>query len=128
MLDNTSICGSFSQLLVVSTKSSVRGDFVGGRKAKSLVLLIEPRRGLTQELLGHTGAADSRLVLFGGPHGISAPVDEYESVLMIASGSGITAHLPYLKQLIHSYSARKVRARRIHLVWQLPDIGESQND
>lgn len=50
-----------------------------------------------------------------GPHGISAPVGEYENILMIANGFGIAAHLPYLKQLIHGYNARKVRARHIHL-------------
>lgn len=97
-------------------------------KQKSLDLFIEPRRGLTRELLSHVGAADSRLVLFGGPHGISAPVDKYETILMVASDFGIAAHLPYLKRLIHGYNARKVRARRIHLVWQLSDIGESRTD
>jgi len=43
-------------------------------------------------------------------------VGEYENILMIANGFGIAAHLPYLKQLIHGYNARKVRARHIHLV------------
>ena len=95
-------------------------------KQKSLDLFIEPRRGLTRELLSHSGAADSRLVLFGGPYGIRAPVGKYETILMVASDFGIAAHLPYLKQLIHGYNARKVRARRIHLVWQLSDIGESR--
>lgn len=97
-------------------------------KQKSLDLFIEPRRGLTRDLLSHTGAVGSRLVLFGGPHGISAPVGEYETILIIASDFGIAAHLPYLKQLIHGYNVRKVRARRIHLVWQLSDIGESWTD
>ncbi len=97
-------------------------------KQESLDLFIEPHHGLTRELLGHAGAAESRLVLFGGPHGISAPVSGYETVVMIASGFGIAAHLPYLKQLIYGYNARKVRARRIHLVWQLSDIGKSRTD
>jgi hypothetical protein len=44
---------------------------------------------------------------------------------MVASGFGIAAHLPYLKRLIHGYNARKLRARRIHLVWQVRDIGKS---
>ena len=95
---------------------------------KSLDLFIEPRRGLTREMLSHTSAADSRLVLFGGPHGISAPVGECETLLMITSDFGIAAHLPYLKQLIHGYNARNVRARRVHLVWQLSDIGEFRTD
>ena len=95
---------------------------------KSLDLFIEPRRGLTREMLSHVSAADSRLVLFGGPHGISAPVGECETLLMITSDFGIAAHLPYLKQLIHGYNARNVRAHRVHLVWQLSDIGEFRTD
>jgi NAD(P)H-flavin reductase len=94
----------------------------------NLDFFIEPRRGLIRELLSHAGAADSRLVLFSGPYGISVLVGEYENVLMIASAFGVAAHLPYLKRLIHGYNARKVHARRIHLVWQLSDIGESRTD
>ena len=97
-------------------------------KQKSLDLFIEPRRGLTRELLSHAGAADSRLVLFGGPHGVSAPVGECETLVMITSDFGIAAHLPYLKQLIHGYNARKLRARRVHLVWQLSNIGKFRTD
>jgi len=47
------------------------------------------------------------------------------NILMVASGFGIAARLPYLKQLIHGYNAREVRARRIYLVWQVRDIGKS---
>ena len=100
-------------------------------KQKTLDLFIEPRKGLTQKLLCQakmdelSGAKNSRLILFSGPHGISVPVTEYEVVLMLASGYGITAHLPYLKRLIHGYNARKVRARRIHLVWQIKNIGKN---
>ena len=52
-------------------------------------------------------------------------VDEYESVLMIASGFGIAAQLPYLKRLIHGHNAREVRARQILLVWEIRNIGKS---
>ncbi|KAH7356445.1 hypothetical protein BKA65DRAFT_474262 [Rhexocercosporidium sp. MPI-PUGE-AT-0058] len=47
---------------------------------------------------------------------------------MIASGFGIAAQLPYLKRLIHSYNAREVCARRIHLIWQIEDKGKSLID
>ncbi|KAI9769850.1 MAG: hypothetical protein M1840_003844 [Geoglossum simile] len=89
-----------------------------------LDLFIEPRRGLTRELLYHAknGHSMDPLVLFSGPHGKSVRIDKYENILMVATGFGIAGHLPYLKQLIHSYNARKVRARRIHLVWQIRDI------
>jgi NAD(P)H-flavin reductase len=92
---------------------------------KTLDLFIEPRRGLTRELL-HRASKNQALdflVMFSGPHRKSVPVEEYETILMIASGFGIAAQLPYLKQLIHGYNARDVRARRIHLIWQIEDKG-----
>ena len=91
-------------------------------------LLIEPQRGVTRELLHHAkeGGAMDRLVMFSGPHGTSVAMDEYETILMVASGFGIAAHLPHLKRLIYGYSARLIRARRIHLVWQIRDKGKSR--
>ena len=64
-------------------------------------------------------------VLFRGPHRKSLPMDDCENIFIVASGLGIAAHLPYLKQLIHGYNAREVRARRVHLAWQVRDIGKS---
>jgi predicted ferric reductase len=97
-------------------------------KQDTVDLLIEPRRGVTQELLVHAkkGSTIYRLVMFSGPHGTSVAMDEYETILMIASGFGIAAHLAHLKRLIHGYSARLIRARRIHLVWQIRDKGKSR--
>lgn len=64
-------------------------------------------------------------MLFSGPHEKSIFMDDCENILMVANGFGIAAHLPYLKQLIHGYNAREVRAQWIHLVWQVQDIGKS---
>jgi Ferric reductase NAD binding domain len=52
-------------------------------------------------------------------------MEGYENVLMVASGFGIAAQLPFLKKLIHGYNERRLHARRIHLVWQARDIGRS---
>ena len=105
-----------------------------------LDLFIQPRSGFTQKLLEYTRTTDnvcesfsekdmskvssSCLALFTGPHGARASVDKYETVLMVASGFGITAQLSYLKQLIYGYNTCKTRTRRIHLVWQLETIGK----
>lgn len=86
---------------------------------KELVLLVEPRNGLTKSL--STATASPHRALFSGPHGKSMPVGNYETVLMLASGSGIAAQLPYLKQLMHGHEASP---RRVHLVWQVERIGE----
>lgn len=91
---------------------------------------MEPRRGSRREFLYHAQAGErdgpvgSRCALFSGPHGISAPVGEYESILMIASGFGMVALLPYLRQLIHGYQTRKACTRQIRVVWQVQRIGK----
>jgi hypothetical protein len=58
-------------------------------KQTYLDLFVEPRRGLTRDLLTysklHHGGPDC-LALFSGLHGISAPIDDYEIGLLIASG------------------------------------------
>jgi hypothetical protein len=103
-----------------------------------LDLLIQPRKGLTRRLLelskadnipageydrarGYidTGSLKPRLAFFSGPHGLSVPVGDYETVVMIASDFGIASQLPYLRQLVYGYNRCKTRNRRIRLVWLL---------
>ena len=91
----------------------------------TLEVYIKSRRGFTRDLFcaaAEGSAARSRLLLFIGPHGISAPVGDYDNVLMIADGAGIAAQVPYLKKLIYGYNVRRVYTRRIHLIWQLEEI------
>jgi NAD(P)H-flavin reductase len=93
----------------------------------TLDLFIEPRRGLTHELLKHAKndiVARPRLVLFSGPHGTSVDIGKYEKIIMVANGFGIAAHLPYQRRLIHGYNSHEICIRRIHLVWQIQDIGK----
>ncbi|KAF2195727.1 hypothetical protein K469DRAFT_758547 [Zopfia rhizophila CBS 207.26] len=79
-------------------------------KQEYLDLLIEP--------VGEVKRM-SCLALFSGPHGISMPAGDYETVLMIASGFGVAAQLPYIRQPIYGYNACKTQNRRVHLAWQL---------
>ncbi|KAJ2982302.1 hypothetical protein NQ176_g1475 [Zarea fungicola] len=91
-----------------------------------LDLLIEPRKGLTRRLLRCSPTPQNLCpALFTGPHGNSVPVGDYEVVLMVASGYGIAAQLPYLKQLLHDYNRRSARSRRIHLVWELKTLANA---
>lgn len=93
-------------------------------KVESLDLLIIPRKGITKELLRHTNT-NIILVMFSGPHGTIVPVEDYDSVVMVASGLGIAAQLPYLKQLVHNHNNHKARTRKIHLIWCLQSNSES---
>lgn len=95
-----------------------------------LELIVKPRSGLTRRFLHQAEVINqspriSRFVLFSGPHGMGAAANKYEIVLMIADGFGIAALLPYLKRLIHGYNAHTIRTRRIHLVWQVENIGKT---
>lgn len=94
----------------------------------TLELLVQPRRGLSADLLRYAPIAEessiSFLALFTGPHGTSEDVSHYESILMIASGFGIAAAVPYLKKMIYGYNTCTSQVRRLHLVWQVGSIGE----
>lgn len=93
-------------------------------KQDNLQLIVEPRKGLSGKLLCHAKNNRPRFVLFSGPYGRSAAVDDYEVVLLVADGFGIAAILPYLKKPIHGYNNRKACTQRIHLVWQIQNIGK----
>lgn len=95
---------------------------------KHLDLFIEPRCGLTKHLsaLSEQGPT-SRRAMLSGPHGKQLPIDSYENVVLLATGFGIAAHLPYLRKLIHDQNSRATSNRRIHLVWQIERRGEISN-
>ena len=71
-----------------------------------------------------SGLSDLRIALFSGPHCSDAPVGDYGKVLMVATGFGIAAQLPLLKELIQGFNQSQVRTRSIHLLWQLNNLGE----
>lgn len=96
-----------------------------------LSLFIEPREGMTREMLEYCkprrddqGPEKPFLALLSGPHGRSAPVKDFETVVMVASGFGIIAQLPYLKQLVYGHSSYQGRTRRAHLVWKVEYPGK----
>ncbi|OBT74032.1 hypothetical protein VF21_07829 [Pseudogymnoascus sp. 05NY08] len=82
-----------------------------------LDLLIEPRRGLTREMLYHAekGYTINPLVMFSGPYGGTLSMGEYESVLMVASGFSIAAFVPHLKKLIYGYNTRAILSISVYV-------------
>lgn len=87
---------------------------------------MEVRRGFTATLLNYARVAPGRgswPAFVTGPHGTSESISQYESILLIATGSGIAAMLPYIKKLIYGYNTSTNRTRRVHLVWQLKSLG-----
>jgi hypothetical protein len=90
-------------------------------KQKRLDFLIELRKGSTRKLFElsktnkelrseddvneyiNTDGLKPYLALISGLYGLSVPVGDYETVVMIASGFGIASQLLYLRQLIEGY-------------------------
>ena len=95
-------------------------------KLTTVELLVEPRDGFTHRLFRHATISlneTTHRVLYSGPHGTPMSMKEYGNVLMIATGFGIAAILPHLKELVDGYKRCDVVTRRIHLVWQLKERG-----
>ncbi|OJD10435.1 hypothetical protein AJ78_08552 [Emergomyces pasteurianus Ep9510] len=93
-------------------------------KQDVLELFAQTRRGLTAKLQARAAVDGSASfsVFVSGPHGLSEPVSQYETVLAIASGFGIAGVLFYLKQLLHGYNTSTSSIRRVHLVWQVETL------
>ncbi|KAL3439934.1 hypothetical protein BJX65DRAFT_317238 [Aspergillus insuetus] len=94
----------------------------------TIELLLQPRGGLSADLVGYAPAAKensiSFLALFTGPHGMVKDVSLYESVLVVTSGFGIAAAIPYLKKMICGYNTCTSQVRRLHLVWEVKSVVE----
>ncbi|PGG98896.1 hypothetical protein GX51_06543 [Blastomyces parvus] len=93
-------------------------------KQDVLELFAQTRRGLTAKLQARAAVDGSASfsVFVSGPHGLSEPVSQYETVLAIVSGFGIASVLSYLKQLLHGYNTSTSSIRRVHLVWQVETL------
>lgn len=97
-------------------------------KQNTIELLVKPRSGLTASLARYAridgGSSISFLALFTGPHGVGEEVGHFETILLLASGSGIAGAIPYLKKTIYGYNTCTSQIRRLHLTWQVESIGE----
>ncbi|EXJ85516.1 hypothetical protein A1O1_05880 [Capronia coronata CBS 617.96] len=86
-------------------------------------LIVKKHTGLTQKLWHHARNTDSAVslgALIEGPYGNERSMASYGTVILFASGVGITHQLGYVRDLVHGYSQGTVATRRITLVWVIP--------
>ena len=95
-------------------------------RAGKIYLLVKPRYGFTRKLLRHLNAP-ALSTWVDGPYGKGENLGDFGSVLMFASGIGIAAQVPYIKELLSDIKAFKVRTRSILLVWQLDNESKLQS-
>ncbi|KAK5080449.1 hypothetical protein LTR05_008559 [Lithohypha guttulata] len=101
-------------------------------RGMKLDLMVEPRRGWTSKLMMHARSPDpdhshprSYITFFSGPHGAVVDVDEYSTIVLVASEWGVLAQMPYLQHCAQAYNSSTTKARRVHLIWQLDHLGMS---
>jgi predicted ferric reductase len=97
-------------------------------KAEQFSVLVKAESGFTKAL-AETTHRQLRLCI-DGPYGVSRNFDKYNSIhnsiLMIATGVGIAAHIPYVKHLIDSFPSVELNKdqeprRRIYIVWEVEE-------
>lgn len=101
----------------------------------SVFLLLRPRSGFTKKLGTHIEPGKQCFALIDGPYGPSSirslgyysQVGDYGHIFMAATGVGIAAHIPYIKELIDGRKRGQIRTQRIVLVWQLELPGRCSN-
>lgn len=101
-----------------------------------LELVIQAKRGWTSKLLAHpdytlhapdgeiAGRQQSFRCIFSGPHGPRHVLDDYGVVVLVASDLGAIGLLPYLEYFLQGHGNYTVKARRLHLIWQLRHPGK----
>lgn len=90
---------------------------------QSISLLIQPRSGLTSKFneLHKTG---TYFTLIDGPYGpdnsggLINDLGDYGHVFMVATGIGIAAQIPYIKELLDAQRHGRARTQKITLIWQ----------
>ncbi|RHZ43508.1 ferric reductase family protein [Aspergillus thermomutatus] len=91
-----------------------------GRKL-ALRFWIRPYDGWTRHLRDECLQSPTRTIqpniLLEGPYGEQCPLWRYESVLLIAGGTGIAAAVPYIQDHLIRSSTGQTSTQGIHLVW-----------
>ncbi|KAA8642360.1 NADPH oxidase family protein [Aspergillus tanneri] len=101
-------------------------------KASAVFLLFRARTGFTRKALNCLEPDREYWAWIDGPFGPSSvhqcgstrDLGDYGHILMVTTGIGIAAQLPYMKELLQRRREAGVRTRRISLVWQLDQTGD----
>lgn len=83
--------------------------------ASTISLLVEPRLGFTRDLAMH----DSPRVAIDGPYGQAVDTASYRSIVSFATGIGIAAQLPLIKQAVAQHYSRSGRVTSVRLLWHI---------
>ncbi|KDQ51857.1 hypothetical protein JAAARDRAFT_198731 [Jaapia argillacea MUCL 33604] len=102
----------------VQNVDGLNGEFVG-----KLVFLINGRQGLTKRLLdvAREGGEVKVKVLVDGPYGNSPDLRDYETIVLVAGGSGVANCLPLFLDVVSRGREGSNICRRVVFVWAIRD-------
>lgn len=121
--------GNISSTVEVSSRSSASTDSkVGSTK---IHFVIRPYKGMTARLrdsIVKSGTGSREMTaLIEGPYGGTEPVFDYNNIIFIAGGSGISAVLPYVQEFLDGMSTARSTTTRVHIVWAARQRGFIQD-
>ncbi|GLA65106.1 hypothetical protein AtubIFM56815_002917 [Aspergillus tubingensis] len=85
-----------------------------------LAFYVRPYNGWTKLLRDRCIKADDTihpLLFLEGPYGHTAPLHTFDTVLLIAGGTGIAATLPYILDYAAQLKRQTTKTTRVHLIW-----------
>ncbi|GLB45169.1 putative ferric reductase NAD binding domain [Lyophyllum shimeji] len=88
---------------------------------KQLTFLIRVRSGFTKRLLAAAAKDQAMRVILDGPYSSPPLLRGYETVVLIAGGSGVAFTLPLLLDLIHRAKRDDAICTRVVFVWAIRD-------
>ncbi|GAA5878675.1 hypothetical protein JCM16303_002165 [Sporobolomyces ruberrimus] len=104
-------------------------------QAQELRMVLRVHRGITkkiarlvEEQCRATGKDEVPITVgVEGPHGWASDTNDFESVLLVAGGSGITHPLSVLSDICQKASQRaRIRTTRVKLVWALHHLAQTE--
>lgn len=88
---------------------------------QTLIFWIRPYDGWTRRLrdecLQSIEGVTNPLILLEGPYGHHCPISSFDSVLLIAGGTGIASAVPYILEHMALSKGSKTDTTNMHLLW-----------
>lgn len=127
---------SSSSQSIVSTNPNSKVGSNNNNNKKKIHFVIRPYKGMTARLrdsIVKSGTGSKEMTaLIEGPYGQREPLFDYNNIIFIAGGSGISAVLPYVQEFLQTSttsprSTISTITKRIHIVWAVRQRGFIQD-
>lgn len=92
-------------------------------RADSISLLAKARGDFTDKLLRHATTKHNFLACVEGPYGGTIDLSRYGCVLMFATGIGIAAQVPYIREILERRLRWESPTRRLVVAWEIDREG-----